>query len=313
MKSTVKPLFIFSLPRSGSTLLQRILASHEDIATVSEPWILLPLFYTLKKQGTISEFTHSIMVQAIQDFCRELPNDQDDYLEEIRSFSLNLYTKASDEYAKYFLDKTPRYHLIAKEIISLFPEAKFVFLWRNPLAIIASMIETWAHGEWNIHYYLVDLFDGLFNLVEAYNKNSSQIYSINYESLLSKPESELQGLCDYLELPFNSKLLLSFNSCELKGTYGDPTGTKQYQSITKQPLEKWKKTLANPIRKSWCKYYLQSIGKERLAVMSYNLDELMTELKAIPFTTDMVFSDLLNMSSGIMYNTVKNILFKRKC
>ncbi|MBA3701438.1 MAG: sulfotransferase [Rubrobacteraceae bacterium] len=46
MKST--PLFLLSLPRSGSTLAQRFLAAHDAIATASEPWILLPYFYTLR-------------------------------------------------------------------------------------------------------------------------------------------------------------------------------------------------------------------------------------------------------------------------
>src|SRR5919107_2181016 len=39
------PLFLLSLPRSGSTLAQRILAAHGGIATTSEPWILLPYLY----------------------------------------------------------------------------------------------------------------------------------------------------------------------------------------------------------------------------------------------------------------------------
>ena len=36
------PIFLFSLPRSGSTLLQRVLMSHKDIASVAEPWLMLP-------------------------------------------------------------------------------------------------------------------------------------------------------------------------------------------------------------------------------------------------------------------------------
>jgi len=36
------PIFILSLLRAGSTLLQRILMGHKDIASVTEPWFLLP-------------------------------------------------------------------------------------------------------------------------------------------------------------------------------------------------------------------------------------------------------------------------------
>ena len=312
MNYTIKPLFIFSLPRSGSTLLQRILGSHQNIATTSEPWILLPCFYTLNYQGMISEFSHGVMVEAIQDFCGQLPNGRDDYLLEIRSLVLRLYHKASHVNTKYFLDKTPRYHLIVDEIINLFPEAKFIFLWRNPLAIIASMMETWANGKWNIHYYSIDLFDGLSNLIEAYKKYSNQVYSVKYENLLSTPEDELQSLCKYLDLSYNDELLSNFSNTKLQGTHGDPTGIIQYNYINKEPIEKWKKTIKNPIRKAWCQYYLKWIGEERLREIGYNLDELLTEIKGIPFTIDMFHSDLLNISRGTTYNTVKNLLLRHK-
>ena len=39
----VKPVFLFSLPRSGSTMLQRALGRHPNIATLSESWFLLGL------------------------------------------------------------------------------------------------------------------------------------------------------------------------------------------------------------------------------------------------------------------------------
>jgi hypothetical protein len=45
MSARPTPLFLLSLPRSGSTLAQRILAAHGGIATTSEPWILLPYLY----------------------------------------------------------------------------------------------------------------------------------------------------------------------------------------------------------------------------------------------------------------------------
>lgn len=38
-------IFIVSQPRSGSTLLQRILSAHSQICTTSEPWLALPLLW----------------------------------------------------------------------------------------------------------------------------------------------------------------------------------------------------------------------------------------------------------------------------
>ena len=46
----VKPVFIFSLPRSGSTLLQRVLTGHSEISSFAEPHFLLPLVGIIKKK-----------------------------------------------------------------------------------------------------------------------------------------------------------------------------------------------------------------------------------------------------------------------
>ena len=50
-----------------------------------------------------------------------------------------------------FVDKSPPYHLIAQQIISTFPDARFVFLWRNPLSVLASIVDTLADGRWDTY------------------------------------------------------------------------------------------------------------------------------------------------------------------
>ena len=128
----LRPIFLFSISRTGSTLIQRIIAAHRGVATTSEPWLLLPYAYSLRARGVEAEYVHPLMVAAIEDFCKALPGGEDDYAAEIREATLRLYEKAAgDENAVYFLDKSPPYCLVAEEIMGLFPEAKFVFLWRT--------------------------------------------------------------------------------------------------------------------------------------------------------------------------------------
>src|SRR6516165_4829830 len=50
-------IFLFSQPRAGSTLLQRILGRHPDIHTVAEPWIMLPSFYVMRPDRCEAEYT----------------------------------------------------------------------------------------------------------------------------------------------------------------------------------------------------------------------------------------------------------------
>lgn len=297
MPVTPIPIFLFSLPRAGSTFVQRILASHKEITTTSEPWILLPYLYTLKRNYVHAEYEHNYLTMALEDFYSEFPQGKKDYLAEMHDFILRLYAKANKNNTRYFLDKTPRYCLITEDIINLFPEAKFIFLWRNPLAIIASAIETWGSGKWNITAYKVDLYTGLNNLIEAYKKNKDTVLAIRYEDILTNPEAEFQRIHEYLGLSFDPEILSIFNETKLKGRMGDPTGTKKYHLVSKDPLEKWKHTLSNPFRKIWCRRYLWWIGRERFAVMGYNFDNLLSELNAIPYTYQFIVSDILINSS----------------
>jgi len=48
-------IFLISQPRAGSTLSQRMLGSHPDIYTVSEPWLMLHPLYPLRSEGHQAE------------------------------------------------------------------------------------------------------------------------------------------------------------------------------------------------------------------------------------------------------------------
>jgi hypothetical protein len=278
------PLFLLSLPRSGSTLAQRILATHDPIATTSEPWILLPYLYTLRERGVYAEYNHRALVEAVEDFYEVLPRGQADYTEEIRELSLRLYDKASPDGTRYFLDKTPRYHLVSEELLAAFPDAKFLFLWRNPLAVVASIIETWANGRWNVYRFKVDLFDGLENLIGTYERYGTSVHAMRYEDLVEAPTKTWSNAFDYLELPFDSSALELFGSTNLGGRMGDRSGGAKYSRVSNESLEGWKRSLDTPVRKAWCRRYLRWIGRDRLRVMGYDLDGLMAELDSIPLS-----------------------------
>ncbi len=134
------------------------------------------------------------MVWAIEDFTNYLPGGYNDYLEELHEFAVRLYARASGKDTKYFLDKTPSYHLVVEQIIEIFPEAKFIFLWRNPLSVISSMLSSWQNGRWNIYHSEFRLFKGLSNLVFAFEKYQDQVCSIKYEAMILNPDQSTSHL-----------------------------------------------------------------------------------------------------------------------
>jgi hypothetical protein len=294
--SKLKPLFIFSLPRSGSTLLQRVLAADSQISSVAEPWVLLPFVYALREHGISAEYSHHWANFALNDFVQALPNGKQDYLSAVGSAVRELYQKAAkNKDARYFLDKTPRYALIVDEIIDIFPDGKFIFLWRNPLAIIASIVETWGDGKWDLSMCKVDLFDGMASLINGYQAHSDQILAVQYESFLQSPERELSRIAEYLELKFDPDMLINFSQVSFSGKLGDPTGVKNYRAVDTAPLEKWKSVINNPLRKMWCRRYLSWLGEERLKVMGYDSKELLHDLDSTEMTLINLFSDIIRM------------------
>jgi len=77
------------------------------------------------------------------------PEGEDAYFQAVRQMTLNLYGGVLQNSGKrYFLDKTPRYYYILPELYRTFPEAKYILLLRNPLAILCSIFNTFVQGYW---------------------------------------------------------------------------------------------------------------------------------------------------------------------
>lgn len=306
MSSRITPVFIFSLPRSGSTLLQRIIAAHPDVETVAEPWLLLAPVYALRSSGVRAEYSHATLSHAIRDFCDQLQNGKKDYLDALRMWVLDLYQRASKGQPRYFVDKTPRYSLIVDEIIEAFPEGKFIFLWRNPLAVSASMIETWGGGRWNLYKFEVDLYDGLANLTEASVVYKERSITSRYEELVSDPEGQVKRVFGFLGLNGTREAIARFNDVRFDGRMGDPTGPMKFHGISSGSLDAWKSTLRNPVRKAWARRYLRWIGKDRLNVMGYDLQDLQASIEATPLAIRRVPSDIARIGYCALHRRISD-------
>jgi len=275
-----KIIFLFSLPRSGSTLLQRILMAHQKIDSVSEPWLLLPLFYTLKAKGSLAEYDAFTCYTAIQDFIKELPNKKQDYLKAINFFAQFLYDKATSENADYFLDKTPRYYNIIPEIAEVFPKAKFIFLFRNPLAIMSSIFASWHQGRLKPGNNYQDLYFGPKLLADGYKLLADRSIKVKYENLVNNPEDEIKAILQYLEIDFDKVIIENFYNSNLSGAMGDVNGYK-YKRIEAKFAEKWKEFFDTKFRQKYAQKYLNYLGDEILDVFGYNKNELLNNFNSV--------------------------------
>lgn len=293
-----RPLLLLSLPRSGSTLLQRLLATHPRIETASEPWLLLPLMYALRENGLRAEYDAAVGRVALEDLCARLPGGKSEYLAEAGEFALRLYSRLCTADTDYFLDKTPRYHLVARDLLQVFPQGRFVFLWRNPLAIAASVFKTWNKDRLSPSMFELDLYSGLANLVDAYDPNDERMLAVRYEDLVHDPEEQCARLFRFLELEYAGGASAAFGQVELAGSLGDPTPTGSRSTVANDTTDAWVDSVANPIRRGWYRKYLRWIGRERLNSMGYDFDILEGQVSDSPRRMKSMLSDALWLSGG---------------
>lgn len=304
---TAQPIFLLSLPRSGSTLVQRVIAAHPAVATRPEPWLLLPQFYALRRDGARYEYGRS-GPEALRGFADSLRGGEAGYLNELEEFALRLYGRACDEGERYFLDKTPRYHFIVEELFRTFPRAKFIFLWRNPLAVVASLVQTWRHGGWSVDRWRMDLYNGLARLLVAADANADRSLGVRYEDLVTG--SGWPSVFEYLELDFDAALLESFHHVTLPGPFGDP-GRYQLGSLSTASVDKWVQTFDTPFRRVWARRYLRWVGPARLRQMGYDSTQLQEALNREPVRRPLeALPDALAYLSGRAVNA-RRVLMSR--
>lgn len=301
------PIFILSLPRSGSTLLQRLLASHPAIDSIAEPWVLLPFFAVFEERTVYAEYGHMTLHKAFKNVLDKLPNGVNDYYEIIHDNATMLYERMSKKEARYFLDKTPRYYLIAEHVMQTFPDAKVIFLWRNPLSIAASLLTMSSEqGTWKDFYrYKVDIYKGFDNLFQTFTVYEKRGLFLNYEEMVSHPVETLNKLGDFLEIQFSPDTLESFSSFSLQGSLGDQRGVTLYRGISNKSINRWKQVLCTPVRKRWAVKYLDWIGKERLLKIGYDYNMLLQELIAL---RPCLRRTMIDWSEYIFYRLVYAIL-----
>jgi len=278
----MRPLFLLSLPRAGSTLVQRVLGAHPEIHTVSEPWLLLPHVYATRHHGIRAEYWQESACEAIGDFQLTLAGGPDTYRQALREFALTLYRAAGESEPTYFLDKTPHYHAIADDLAELFPDARFVILWRNPLSVLASLLTTFRDSRFEPYLFDFDLASGVANLTAFAEHSEGRAHAVRYEDLVGPSgEDHWRALFAYLDLTFDADLLRGYVDVEFQGRYGDMSSW-HLRKITSENRDKWKLSVRGRVRQAWCRRWLRGIGVAQLRTMGYDLDTLLAELEMVP-------------------------------
>ena len=261
--------FILGVHRSGTTLLQRMLDQHPELAVSPELAIGKILWRAGIQQQILNKvqaglilrhlFDNSLVFndpisQSIAKFGTEKTNypiEFDTWWERIRSH----YLQAKK--ARRFGEKTPDNTFYLKSLSSLFPQAKYIIILRNPLDVCVSLVEAGTQESQITDHALLRfgilVRRGLMHLLQEQTIPTHSTITITYEDLVKQPKKVLPKLCDFLDISY-SDALLSFQQ-------GPALLTDSKQTIASHAM------LHNPITDSRIDRYRQSLAPEQIKMV----------------------------------------------
>lgn len=265
-------IYIISQPRSGSTLLQRILAAHPQIDTKAETWLMLHPLYAVRSDGIKTEYDHYLAKSALISYLSNMPDGQRVYQDAIRDFAVSLYNSSlTKSLADRFVDKTPRYYFIVDELHHLFPEAKFILLFRNPVAVLSSILTTHVQGYWPmLSKYKDDLILAPRNITQLKKQGYDNVLSLRYEQLVTRPQETLAHLCAFLEIPFIESMIEYGEYQPPSGSFGDNTHIRRVNRPTPERIDIWKELNRDQQTSQLAIGYLDELGSEIISLMGYD-------------------------------------------
>ena len=283
-------IFLISQPRAGSTLLQRILSGHSDIHTTAEPWIMLHPLYAFKEKGLLAEFDSNLAKQGLEDFISQVPEGQELYFKALRHMGGILYNRALEVSGKrFFLDKTPRYHFIISELKNVFPEAKFIFLLRNPLAVLSSTLKTWFQNnpedlQKSLNH--LDIIQGPLNIIRGIQLFAKEAIVVKYEELVEDAENTIKAICYKLGISYQNGMLIYGSKPKPDGRFGDAIGIVKHDNAVPYYIDNWVKNLQSPQLYEFSLKYMETLSPDVFNLMGYPYQENKAKLENLTNQSD---------------------------
>lgn len=261
---------------------------------------MLHFVYALREQGISAEYNAPYACLALKGFLNEIHKGEDHYLGVIREAALKLYGAALDGTGKiFFLDKTPRYYFILPELRRTFPNARFVLLVRNPLAVLASILHVVMQGR--LQRFLSedrrhDIVSAPRLMVQALRNLQGKAGVVHYEQLVSEPEKTVGDLCVKLDLTYDPSMLEYGSKVHLNSSFVDPKSIYKHIRPVKDYVANWPQYLDTPEKVQMAQAYLKLIGKDTVEGLGYSyveIEALLNGLRPKPSWFELPWARLL--------------------
>ncbi|MEL7035898.1 MAG: sulfotransferase [Cyanobacteria bacterium J06592_8] len=250
-----KPLFLVGCPRSGTTLLQSLLAAHPEIASLPEskffqyaiPSIRYPKPnpHSLRYQlGMISDILQPRLIEFFHDEINR--PDLLSYFPKIpliRLYSLQfikIMNMIAEEQGKsVWLEKTPEHLYFLKEIEQLVPKVNIIHIIRNGADVIASLYEV-THkypDKWDKAWDIdrcIERWKYSVEVSRRYWQKENHLV-VKYETLVRSPEETLEALCEFIGLNYAQDMIENYAKASQKLTFEQGGRTVKFEIKTPHP------------------------------------------------------------------------------
>ena len=223
------PVFVVGMPRSGTTLMEQICASHPSVHGAGELTKLRRVAHSIGFSGaSLGAFRKSVMTMN-GDKSRALATSYVSYLQRLSPEALRI------------VDKMPHNFETIGFIALLFPRARIIHCRRDAIDTCVSCFMTNFNEK---HGYNADLQKlGLYyreydRLMRHWNAIlPGRIYECRYETMIADQEAESRRLIDYLGLPWDDACLRFYEQTRSVNT---PSRWQVRQPIYTSSVKRWK-------------------------------------------------------------------------
>ena len=228
-----RPIFIVGMPRSGTTLLERIVSSHSNVYAAGE---LQDFATSFKRQGN-SRSPHVIDTDTL------VAGKHIDFTELGKQYLALTHSRSGDK--MHFIDKMPLNFLYAGFIHKALPKAKIICLRRHPMDTVLSNFRQLFATHFSYYNYAYDLEDIaqyyiLFDKLIAHWSNTLPAHSfceVQYELLVEDTQVQSQRIIDFLNLDWETSVS-GFSSKHITGCYSQRrSGKTTHLQIVDESME----------------------------------------------------------------------------
>lgn len=245
-----RPLcFLTGNPRSGTTLLEQMLAAHPAVASADEnaamfQCLVRPLVFP--NQSLRHEGDQAMLPDLGLKDLQLIGVEETRIDHAIGQYRKQLEWRATDcNPQNCLIDKSPAGLIDLPLIESVLPETRIVVMVRDPRDVCLSCFqEDFGQNHVSVNFNTLEsTAEKLVRDLEFWfafrESTASHWLEVYYEQLVADPESELRRICHFLGLEW-SPAMLTFQSTLLQKAIQSPTYSQVREPISKRSIGRWK-------------------------------------------------------------------------